>query len=177
MIIWITAQALSLNTNVLKFNRKISKKMSSAHVVRKQGIADTAFNHEIHDELNDDIDHGGDGESDDDEAPETKNQYFEFSNSYFIMRFIKLLFLIQVLSLLLDHTEIKIPILFDIYCRGLLTYSREFYSRPFLDLIYLIQYFWHSMEVLAQQQDVPTTPSNVEVDTPVDIRRQLNINP
>lgn len=150
--------------------------MSSTHVVRKQGISDTAFNHQLHDELNDEIDNTI--SSDDEDAPETKNQYFEFSNSYYVMRFIKVIFLVQVISLLLDHPEIKIPIFFDVFCRGILTYSREFYSRPFLDFIYIIQYFWHNLLVLAQQQDVPTTPSNVEVDTPNSpVRRQLNINP
>ncbi len=143
--------------------------MTSVHMVRRVATDDTAFNHKLHDILNEEL---SDHESDD-EAPETKNQYFEFSNSYYVMRFIKLLLFIQILGIMIDHPSIQIAIIFNIFCRGILFYSLKFCSRPFLDALYVLQYFWHEITVSIESQRLPATPE-VEIIGP---GRKLNENP
>ena len=102
--------------------------------------------------------------SDDDESDieqeKVRDAKFEFSDSYKIMRLIKLLLFVQVLGILTDNPSIKISVLFSIISRGLLFYSIRFYSRPFIDLIYLVQYFFASLIAL-----VPAAPSsdNIEI--------------
>jgi hypothetical protein len=138
----------------------------SVHLVRRAATNDTAFTHKIEEVLND-----GDSSDSDNEAPETKNQYFEFSNSYFVIRFIKMVFVVQVLSLVIDHPQLKLTVLFDMCCRGILYYSIRFCSRPFLDILYVLQYFWHQMLAAIQSQNVSSTPT-VHVTA-----RRLNHNP
>ncbi len=145
--------------------------MASAHVVRKAGIADTAFNHKIYNVLDDD--HSSDDS--DDESPETKNQNFEFSDSYGVMRFIKLVLFIQVIGIMLDNPSTQYSVVFRIVCRGIIYYSMQFYSRPFIDLIYIIQYFLESIIAFVQKQQIPATPSSGNIE--VDYRRRLNVNP
>lgn len=130
----------------------------STHAVRKAGTNDSAFNHQVHDLLDDTK-----SEDDDDDVPETKNQYFEFSNGYHIMRVIKLIFIIQVIGLVLDNPSIKLAILFDTFCRGISLYSLKFQSRPFLDIIYLIQYFLDRLRKFLVSQEIPVSPSSIEV--------------
>lgn len=139
----------------------------SVHLQRKAGTVDTAFTHQLYDLMDD---KGSDNS--DDEVPETKNQYFEFSNSYHIMRSIKLIFFIQIIAILVDNPAIKLSIFVDICCKGFLYYSIHFYSRPFLDILYIIQYFWQHLVQLIQSQNLPSTPSGVEVSG-----RRLNTNP
>lgn len=139
----------------------------SVHLQRKAGTVDTAFTHQLYDMMDD----KGDNDSDD-EVPETKNQHFEFSNSYHIMRSIKLIFFIQIIAILVDNPAIKLSVFFDVCCKGFLYYSIHFYSRPFLDILYVIQYFWQHIEQLIRSQHLPATPSGVAVGG-----RRLNTNP
>ncbi len=143
---------------------------SSAHVVRKPGIAETAFNHKIYDILDDD--HTSDDE--DNEKSETKNQNFEFSDSYGVMRLIKLILFIQIIGIMLDHPSATYSAMFRIICRGVIFYSMEFYSRPFIDLLYLLQYFLLAIIKFVQSQNIPATPSdgNINIES-----RRLNVNP
>lgn len=137
----------------------------SAHVIRKTGYADTAFTHKVHDFLNES--HDDDSE---DDAPETKDQYFEFSDAYGIMRLVRLIIFVQIVGLVLDHPSMRISHLFDIFCRGVLYYSMHFYSRPFIDAIYVLQLFWATIyKLIASIQ----WPSGVLVTSP----RRLNVNP
>ena len=140
----------------------------STHIVRKQGIADSAFNHQVHNLLEDNT---KDDESDDD-VPEMKNQYFEFSNGYHIMRVIRLIFVIQIIGLLLDNPSIQIPTLFDTFCRGISFYSIHFMSRPFLDIIYVIQSFFSMLRDFLLSQKIPINPTSIVIEG-----RRLNVNP
>jgi hypothetical protein len=138
----------------------------SVHLQRKQAIADTAFNHELHDVLNDVA-----SDDSDDESPELKNVNFEFTNSYHIMRLIRMILFIQTIAIAIDNPSIQLALYFDICCKGVLSYSLHFYSRPFLDILYVIQYFWHEITLVTNYAQTPKTPSNIEVG------RRLNVNP
>ncbi|RYH21327.1 hypothetical protein EON65_20940 [archaeon] len=141
----------------------------SVHVVRKAGVIDSAFNHQVYDALDDIPDHDSD-----DEAPETKDQYFEFSDAYGIMRLIRCIIYVQIVALILDNPALRISHMLDICCRGVLYYSIHFYSRPFLDVIYIVQLFGDGIAKFFISQNAPKTPDNVEVTPP---GRRLNVNP
>lgn len=141
----------------------------SAHVVRKAVVSDTAFDHQLHDAMDDD--HSSDDS--DNEAPETKNQNFEFSNGYGVMRIIRLIIVVQIISIALDNPSEQIAVLFRITVRGVLFYSIRFYSRPFIDLLYLIQYFLEAI-ISAVNTYVPRDPSKIHVEG---FFRRLNTNP
>lgn len=146
----------------------------SVHLQRKAGTVDTAFTHQIYDLLAD-TDHTTFNEEDDNEKPEMKNRNFEFSNSYHVYRFLKLIFFIQTIEIIISDPSFHLSLFFDIFCKGILFYSHYFYSRPFLDILYLIQYFWMEIINSIQSQHLPTTPKNVEISSSG--RRQLNTNP
>lgn len=139
----------------------------SVHLQRKAGTVDTAFNHQLYDILDDKA-----SDDSDDEVPETKNQYFEFSNSYHIMRAIRLILFIQIIAVIVDNPSIQLSLFFDVCCKAVLSYSIHFYSRPFLDILYIIQYFWHQIVQLIKSQNLPSTPTGVEISS-----RRLNANP
>jgi hypothetical protein len=117
---------------------------SSAVIKKKAGFIDTAFDHKLHDALEDDTFLGGEDDSsdEDNEKPETKDQYFEFSDSYSVMRVIKCLFFVQILALLIDNPSIELTKVFEILNRGILYYSMRFYSQIIIDIIYLLQSFY-----------------------------------
>lgn len=143
--------------------------MASTHVVRKAVVSDTAFDHQIHDFMDDD--HSSDDS--DNEAPETKNQNFEFSDGYGVMRMIRLVIVIQIISIAFEDPTQQVSILFRIAVRGPLYYSIRFYSRPFIDLIYLIQYFYVAI-VNAVTGYAASNPSGGGVEV---ASRRLNTNP
>lgn len=140
----------------------------STHVVRKAVVSDSAFTHQIHDFMDDTYD---DYESDD-EVPETKNQNFEFSDGYGIMRIIRLVIVVQIISIALENPTLEMSVLVRITVRGVLFYAIRFYSRPFLDILYLIQYFLESIINFAVSQNVPSDPTKIEISG-----RRLNTNP
>ena len=142
--------------------------MSSAHIVRKAGVHDTAFNHEIHNPV-DEVP----SEDSDDEVPETKYQYFEFSNGYYVMRIIRLILVIQVIALIIDHPSLRMAVMFDTFCRGIAKYSLQFHFRPFLDVIYIIEFFYEQIKKFLLSQNIPLHPTSVEIV----MRRRLNVNP
>lgn len=143
--------------------------MTSVHVYRKDAIDDTAFNHKVHDLLADNY-HSDDS---DDEVPETKNQHFEFSNSYHIMRTIRLILFVQTLGVLIDNPGIQLSLLFNACCKGILYYSTRLHSRIFIDAVYIVQYFWQNLVSVIQSQHLPSTPSGIEISG----MRRLNTNP
>jgi hypothetical protein len=140
---------------------------TSVHMARKNVVADTAFNHQIHDFLDDDVS----SEDSDGEAPDTKNQNFEFSNGYGVMRIIRMVLVLQVISIALDNPSLEMSVLFRIACRGPLFYAIRFYSRPFIDLIYVVQYFLNAVIEIVRAQNLPANPS-VSITN-----RKLNTNP
>lgn len=143
--------------------------MTSTHVVRKAVVSDSAFDHQIHDFMDDD--HSSDDS--DDEAPETKNQNFEFSDGYGIMRMIRLVIVIQIISIAMEDPTQQMSVLFRIAVRGPLFYSIRFYSRPFLDLLYLIQYFYQVIvDAITAYSSTDHSGTNIEVSS-----RRLNTNP
>lgn len=87
--------------------------------------------------------HGDDDhyEDSDDEKPDIKDKTFEFTSSNDIMRMIRMCFFIQIIAIALDNPTVIIPPLFRIAVNGLCFYSLRFFSRPFLDLVYAVQYY------------------------------------
>jgi hypothetical protein len=140
----------------------------STHVVRKAVVSDSAFDHQVHDFMDDTYDE----EDTDDEVPETKNQHFEFSDGYGVMRIIRAVMVVQIISVALENPSLEMSALVRITVRGVLFYAIRFYSRPFIDVLYLIQYFLEAIINFVVSQDVPSDPSNIEVSM-----RRLNTNP
>jgi hypothetical protein len=70
-----------------------------------------------------------------------KDPLFEFSDGYGVMRTIRLLLFIQIIAICLDNPSTQYSILYRITCRGVLFYAIRFYSRPFIDILYLIQVY------------------------------------
>ena len=55
----------------------------------------------------------------------------------------KLILFLQVIAITIDATDVQLPILFTILCKGPFRYVIRFYSRPILDIIYVLQYFFY----------------------------------
>jgi hypothetical protein len=64
---------------------------------------------------------------------------FEFTNNITVMRFIRMFLSLQVIAIMLVNAQM--PVLFRILSRDVLFYVVRFYSRPFLDLVYLFEYY------------------------------------
>ena len=77
-----------------------------------------------------------DAEDEDEQADHT----FEFTTNLNVFRFIRMIITLQVIALMVDKEDMEIPVLFRLFSRGPLFYSIRFYSRPFLDLIYAVQF-------------------------------------
>jgi hypothetical protein len=93
---------------------------------------------------------------------ERKDRTFEFSDSKTIMRIIRLVLVIQVIAFVTDNPSIQIPILFRIISYGPLFYAIRFYSRPFIDFVYALQYL---LEILNSTLDNWST-GRVVFDSP-----------
>lgn len=76
-------------------------------------------------------------------APSRKEPKFEFTDSWSCMRVVRLIATLQILSFAIDNPSMQLPIVFHIVCRGVLYYINQFYSRLFIDAIYVIQYYSH----------------------------------
>lgn len=140
----------------------------STHVVRKAVVSDSAFDHQIHDFMDDTYSE----DETDDEVPVTKNQNFEFSDGYGIMRIIRLILVVQIISIALDNPSLQMAVLFRITVRGVLFYAIRFYSRPFIDIIYLLQYFLLEIKNFFLRQKVPANIEQWEITY-----RRLTTNP
>ena len=75
------------------------------------------------------------------DIPKMKDPLFEFSDGYGVMRTIRLILFIQIIAICLDNPSTQYSILYRISCRGVLFYAIRFYSRPFIDVLYLIQVY------------------------------------
>lgn len=154
----------------------------STHVVRKIGLNDGEFHQVVHeDEPNKTIaDYDENDALSDDEVPVTKDQYFEFTDGYGIMRLIRLILYIQTIAIMMDHPSFKMPLMYDITAGGVLYYSLRFYSRPFLDGFYLIEYFWNELLTLLKsshlfpEKDIDNT--KVEVNAHLHPQYYFNEN-
>lgn len=141
--------------------------MASTHVIRKAVVSDSAFDHQIHDFMDDD--HSSDDS--DNEKPETKNQNFEFSNGYGVMRTMRMIIVVQVIGIALENPSLEMSVVFRIACRGVLFYAIRFYSRPFIDLLYVVQYFY---DAIVRAISNLHTPKNLTFEIAM---RRLNTNP
>ena len=77
----------------------------------------------------------------DEDIPEGKHRNFEFTSNLSLMRVIRACLFFQVIALICDNPDVQFPPLFNVLCRSPLYYSIRFYSRPFLDIVYLVQLF------------------------------------
>ena len=66
---------------------------------------------------------------------------FEFSDNVAVMRFIRAFLYLQIVGVIIDNTYVELPVLFRVFCRDLLFYVIRFYSRPFIDAIYIFDYY------------------------------------
>lgn len=80
------------------------------------------------------------------------------------MRLIRMLFVVQVIALLVDNPSISLPEVFKISCSGVLFYSLRFYSRPFFDIIYLVQYFLNSIVSFSSQQQSSASSQRPQIE-------------
>jgi hypothetical protein len=116
------------------------------------------------DDLSTSIYQDSDVESDNGDAPVITDAKFEFTDSYKLFRLLKMLLFMQVLALIIDNPAVKIATLFDIISKGLLYYSLRFYSRPFIDLVSLVQYLIGVVAGLAGgQQSDKNAPDRIEI--------------
>lgn len=93
--------------------------------------------------------------------PSRKESHFEFTNSQSVMQIARLWITLQVMALVCDNSSTQLPIVFRIMCRGALYYAGRFHTRPFVDFVYVLQ--WFSAEYLS---GVPAQPSAIEVEDP-----------
>ena len=154
--------APSIKASALR--RKEDKSEQSFNKHRKNTVFDKEVAHQVLDTTELKREHESD-EDDDNEDTDSRvtvrDRQFEFSglNFFFsllkvlwlsyvsldgrgIMRLIRMLIVVQIIGILVDSSSITLSAVFKISCRGLLFYSIRFYSRPFLDIVYIIQYFF-----------------------------------
>ena len=81
-----------------------------------------------------------DSDGDDDDDEELADQTFEFTTNLNVFRFLRMIITLQILGIMIDNDSIPVPVFFRLVCRGPLFYAIRFYSRPFMDLIYAIQF-------------------------------------
>lgn len=72
---------------------------------------------------------------------ERKQQKFEFTEGFCVFRLIRTVLYIQVIAVIIDNPTIVLPVAFKVFCRTICYYSLHFYSRPFMDIIYILQKF------------------------------------
>lgn len=146
------------------------KAQESTHVVRKAGFVETSFEHQFHDFMDDDES----SDDSDDESPVIKDQKFEFFDGHTAMRLIKAFLFIQILGIIIDNPTIELSVYFRIFCHGILFYSTRFYSRPFLDIIWLVQSFFQVLIDFFSEQEFSIDDD--QQSSPIRNRR-LNQNP
>lgn len=111
-----------------------------------------------------DIDYYSDDSDEFDESlkeslvPKRMKRNFEFTDSYAVIRIIKMILYIEIIAIFSEHTSIRLPMLFTIFCRGILFYSVRFYSRPFLDLVYVVQLFFGKLSTLISYLNINLPP-------------------
>lgn len=88
------------------------------------------------------------------------------------MRLIRMLIIVQVIGILIDSSSFTLSAVFKISCRGLLFYSIRFYSRPFLDIIYILQYFFATIAAFFNNQRQNTSSQSTSYE--ISDRRHLS---
>jgi Ran GTPase-activating protein (RanGAP) involved in mRNA processing and transport len=78
-------------------------------------------------------------ESEGEEQPEMRNKNFEFTNNLSMMRVIRVFMFYQFIALVIDNPAISLPPVFALFCKTPLSYTLNFYSKPFISIIYVIQ--------------------------------------
>jgi hypothetical protein len=81
-------------------------------------------------------------DSEDDDEPSRLSKNFEFTDQANTWRVVRLITTLQIIALVIDNHAIPLPILFQIICAGPLFYSLRFYSRPLIDVLYAIEYYY-----------------------------------
>lgn len=143
---------------------------------RRAGVADSAYDHQVFNPNEEgDLDISEDEE--DGQEPEKMSENFEFSNSYGVMRIIKLMLFLQTIAIVIDNPSFEMSILFRIVCRGFLFYSIRFYSRPFIDLIYVIETFLSAIVNGIHYLNKQSPGGNVFDNIQVSGARRLETNP
>lgn len=150
-----------LSIHCIPMNKAISSSGPGLSLrTRKFGLTDTAFDHNIHDYDDDDR---SDEDGDDSQKAEIRSTNFEFTNNYNLMRLLKLFLWLEVMGLILDNPEYELSVLFELFNKGVLYYVLHFYSRPFIDLIYIIQTFIASLVQFIYSQTATKAPDDVEL--------------
>ena len=84
---------------------------------------------------------------------------FEFTNGFFMMRLIRTIVYLQVIAIAIANPSIQLPPTFTMVFDQFFLYLQKWYSRPFLDIVILVQY-WSStlqeyFDLLAQSRVPP----------------------
>jgi len=108
-------------------------------------------------------------ESDNSENVEVRNKNFEFTNNLSMMRVVRVFMYYQFIALVIDNPAISLPPIFALFCKTPLSYTLNFYSKPFVNIIYALQ---NSGVALYQKvaQYIPTDRDglpNVDSSSPV----------
>lgn len=129
--------------------------------MRKNSATKDDLKLEFFPEFEDDDEDG----SSDDMAPAKKSQGFEFTNYLSTMRIVRLVLCLQAIGIMIDNPSLYCPLLFRIFCRNILFYSIRFYSRPFIDAVYIVQYYLTEISNLLNQNYAGNAKNGVEVQT------------
>ena len=90
--------------------------------------------------------------------PELKSRNFEFTDNSGIMRVLRVVLFLQIIAIVLDSPSMRVPTFFSVFCTKIFFYVLHFYSRPFLDICYVIQNAWNWIynNISANLKSVPT---------------------
>jgi hypothetical protein len=63
----------------------------------------------------------------------------EFTNNFAMIRFVRMIICIQFIAIMLDHPSYQRTYLFNAFCANVASYVYKFYSRVFIDVLYIIE--------------------------------------
>jgi hypothetical protein len=86
-----------------------------------------------------------------DEQKAAKSKNFEFSDNLSVFRLLKTALFLQIIAIIIDHPRTRTPPIFNMLCSPWLFYTIRFYSRPFVDAVYLLQQFLNKIIEMAQR--------------------------
>ncbi len=84
-------------------------------------------------------------DSEDEDEPLRLSKHFEFTDQANTWRIVRLITTLQIIALVIDNNSIPLPILFKILSAGPLYYSIRFYSRPLIDVLYIVEYYYKKL--------------------------------
>ena len=103
-------------------------------------------------------------------APAAFSKNFEFTNNLYVMRLVRMFLCMEAVGIVIDTPSFYIPTMFKICCRTILFYTIRFYSRPIVDIVYIIELFLGKLKYFFQVYIIDRSKAGVNVQL---IRRYL----